>query len=440
MRVTIIHFMNKTITILITIVCLFNYGCGTNKNGFHLTTDKNELTVEVKKEVSKETTFQEKAYNFGKDYGALLLTVFGLFLGGRILKRKLLENHISTALIDIQNSNKEISKKSIVIIDDINAQLILDRDETLKKETDEVIKEQLLKVNELSIISQNGSRECQSLIFYLKETLQNTLNLMINSKEVIVMSNQDVFSLVRNTLTSVMHFATQVVPVPRSGKTTSLDTISRDLHKYVNDPKTNKYKYFNQGVNYDPYSALFMRFYVLNFNNNSIIKRSIFQMFENLPPVLNMMNKSKIYAPPVIFWKNPETESKFYLFLIGYKPDQKTYFNDGRIEVYTDLIYTNYQDNLLVIDHLVTKNTLVHFSDVFIPKSEFKFDANVKFLRDGFETIKIKANTEYLHQSFKGNKRKIRRKLVPKKDGGIRNYFKKIWNKFRQKIKSTNNQ
>ena len=432
--------MKKTITILLFAICLLNVSCGTNKNGFHLTTDKNELTVEVKKEVAKETTFQEKVYNFGKDYGAILIAVFGIILGGRILKRKLLENHISTALIDIQNSNKEISKKSIIILDEINTKLILDREETLNKETDEVIKEQLVKVNELYIISQNGSRECQSLIFYLKETLQNTLNLMVNSDQVIVMSNQDIFSLVRNTLTNVMHFATQVVPVPRSGKTTSLDTISRDLHKYVNDPKTKKYKYFNQGVNYDPYSALFMRFYVIHFNNNSIVKRAIFQMFENLPPVLNMMNKSKIYAPPIIEWENPETGVQFYLVLIGYKTTQPTYFNDGKIEIHTDLIYTNYQDNLSVIDLLVTRNTLIHFNDAFIRKSGFKFSAEVRFLRDGFETIKIKANTEYLYQSYQDNKRKIRRKLVPKKDGVIRNYFKRLWFKFREFIKPTNNQ
>ena len=421
--------MSKTITILITLICLLNFGCGTNKNGFHLNTDTNELTVEVKKEDSKEATFPEKAYNFGKDYGAILITVFGFILGGRILKRKLLENHISTALVDIQNSNKEISKKSILIIDEINTQLIHDRERTLNKETNEVIKEQLVKVNELYIISQSGSRECQSLIYYLKETLQNTLNLVVNSGYPIVMSNQDIFSLVTRTLTNVMHFATQVVPVPRSGKTTSLDTISRDLHKYVNDPKTKKYKYFNRGVNYDPYSALFMRFYLINFYNNSIVKRSIFQIFENLPPVLNMMYESKIYAPPVIEWDNPETGAQFKLFLIGYKPNERTDFNDGRIEFHTNLIYTNYEDNLFVIDALTARNTLIHFNDALIPKSSFKFSEEIRCNKDGFETIKIKANTEYLHQSFKDNRRRIRRKLTPTKDGIIRNYFRRIWSR-----------
>lgn len=408
--------MNKSITILITILCFLFLGCGINKKGFYLTTNKNELKVEVKKEHLKEKTLQEKAYNFGKDFGTIIITIVGLILGGRLLKRKLLENHISTALIDIQNNNKEISKKSIVILDEINSQLILKKEETLNKNTDEIIKEQLIKINELYISSQNGSSECQSLIFYLKETLHNTLNLMVNSDQAIVMSNYDVFNLIRNTLSNVMYFATQVVPVPKSGKTKSLNTISNDLHKYVNDPKTKKYKYFNQGVNYDPYSAMFMRFYVINFNNNSYIKRAIFQIFKNLPPVTSMMYKSEIYAPPIIEWKNIETGAQFYLYLIGYKTKSLNFSMYNKIDIHTDLIYTNYDDNLSVVEALLARNTLIHFSDAYILNSGFKFSKEVKFKRDGFETIKINVDTEYLHLSFNKNKRAFRKKLIPKRN------------------------
>jgi hypothetical protein len=406
--------MKKTITILLFAICLLNVSCGTNKNGFILTTDKNELTVEVKKEQEEVSSFGDKTYIFFKDFGVIILSAFGLLIGGKLLSRKLLENHISTALSDIQNSNKETLKQSVKLLDDIVSQVQFDRSNTLNKETAEIIEDLLIKVNDLYLVSQTGSSECQTLLFYLKQTLQDVLNLIKNSGVPIIMSNQDIFSLTRNTVESVTFIATRVVPVPKSGKTISEELITKDLRRYVNNSKYKRYKHFNQGVVFDQNSALFLMFYVINFNSNATIKRSMFKIHWSVPPVTTMMYKSKIYAPPIIQWKNIESDSIFTLYLIGYKPDQKTYFNDGKIEFHTDLFYTNPIDNVVVIDAIIKKNNLSDYKDAFINDTNFRFVSSDKVIKNSFETIQIKADTMNLFDAHRKNKRKIKKLINPR--------------------------
>lgn len=113
----------------------------------------------------------DKILSFVKDILGPLVALLGILLTIPILKKKLLENHITNALNKIQESNSAVKKKNQELIDGFT-HVLNSKSKILTKEEVESCFTELTKVFYLSL---DGSSDVTSLLYYLRETIRSGL-------------------------------------------------------------------------------------------------------------------------------------------------------------------------------------------------------------------------------------------------------------------------
>lgn len=347
-------------------------------------------------------------YRVLNDFQGSIIAVITLAITYPILQKKLLENHISNALSDIQIANNKLILKSTELIDEFiphtykNEILRLDELQYLTK----VIKE-------LQVLSLEANKDSNTIILFLKITLQNTIKHYDSTKHGII-SSREILGIIIRVLEQVIYFSTQVVQIPKSSKTSKNNLINKKISKYVTHSEFEKYKYFKQGFIDDAKSAHFILFYsyVVSTSTN-LITRSAFQIFENTFPIQSMAFIREFYAP--FHLEQKETIKVFsddlLLQLMGFEIRTSLSAITNSSKKIIVLNYTNPSDFFGFTDSLDKETIIKAFKDILVEDSGFDLSKMNSFSKQDKETITIEFDFEYCQSLFKNNKRSMRKLL-----------------------------
>lgn len=349
-------------------------------------------------------------YKYFIDLLSPLIAIAALWLTIPIIKKKLLENHISKALMDIQDANKKILSDTTDLIDEFLPKTY--SLEHVNKAELEVIFE---KIKLLYKSSQEGSSDCQTMLFFLKSTLQNTIKNYDKVKNSSLYT-REIYGLVIFTLEHVEFFSTQVVQIPKSTKTNIENLINKRIKKYVSHSEFEKYRHFNQGLIDDPNSAHYLIFYnKINSVSYNLLKRSAFQVFWDVSALKKMLYISGIYAPLEVNERDLDSKTTLIgdctLYLIGFKMSSEHIVQEGVQTKVVDLIYANPSDFFSFVSTLTLETLKSKFKDNFMPDIAFDFDNANKFSHKDIETISLQFDRAYLEKLFNQNRSKLKRKL-----------------------------
>lgn len=377
---------------------------------------KQNSTIQVQiQEPEKEKSNWGIVYDLLKDFSGTLVAIVGFTAGFFLIRRKLIERHISKALEDIQKANEKTMIESTRLLDEF-----LDRaSEPTRLDKDE-LREVLEKIKEVYVISQSGSSECQTLLFYLKFTLQNTSKHFSGEDDTVeYLLNSDFYNLIIRTLENVIFYSKQVVTIPKSTRIKSQSILIPRYAKYTTGSKYSTYRHFNLGFIYDANSALFLLFIdSVNRSYSVLLKRSAFKLFWNSNMLHVITYCEKIYAPLKLELPKTDNSNETYsLYLIGFEIANSVTFV-GKLETKKEivkLIYTNPSDNHRYVKSFVKNSNIKNFQDSFIQDSGFSLHNN-KATYKTLESVSFEFDLDYLEKLFKKNKQQIKR-LLPVKHG-----------------------
>lgn len=367
------------------------------------------------KEPEKENSNWDMVYDFLKDFSGALLTIGGLTAGFFLIRRKLIERHISKALEDIQKANEKTMIESTKLIDEFIERAL----EPTRLGKDD-LKEVLEKIKDVYNISQSGSSECQTLLFYLKFTLQETSKHYPGEEDNVEhLLNSDFYGLIIRLLENVIFYSRQVVTIPKSTRIKSQNILKPRYAKYTTGSKYSTYRHFNLGFIHDPNSALFLLFIdSVNRSYSVLLKRSAFKLFWNSNMLYVITYSEKIYAPVKLESpKTPISDEIYHLYLIGFEIVNRLSFDGGsgsKKEI-VRLIYTNPTDNHRYVKGFVKNTEIKNFQDSFIKDSGFSLNDSVKTNYRAVECVVFEFDLDYLKGLFKKNKIQIKKRLPVKR-------------------------
>lgn len=250
-------------------------------------------------------------------------------------------------------------------------------------------------------------------MYYLKITLFGTLRNY--NQEPDSLSIERFYLFVVRVLEKINYYSTQAVQIPRSSRTIKQALIKDDLKKYVTHSHILKYKYFPRGVIGDFHSVHFLQ--LTEETNNSglnLLRRSAFQIFTEPHAIAKLLYFNKIYAP----LKLKTAKQHFFnlpadLYLIGFT--LKTEYGANGEKKIVQLFYSNPNEQLGFVKGLSFENFLTSYSDDWIKDSRFKMDLGTKMFKQGYETLSISFERDYLHKMNNLNSRSIKKRLSIRK-------------------------
>jgi len=343
-----------------------------------------------------------------------LFALIGILVAIPILRKKLIENHITTKLNEIQSANTEIQSYNQQLLDKYLPQTY--SNEYLNKQDIENI---LSDLQQGFSIAQKASGDITTIMFYLKMTIQNIIKNFDTYTKSHFFITRSFLGFIIESLELSNFYASQVVQIPKSSATTQSPIITKTLHNFVTHSTISKYKHFNMGVINDPNSTHFTFFSdFANKTNCSALLRSAFQIYWSPNAIAKLLYLRKLYAPSVISMEVPDGYDPFLgresydMFLIGFSTSNRLSNDPNAPTKIVKLIYSNPDDvsrfvSGLTVDNKITKQ----FKDKWLPDTGFQLTKTESMSHTILETVELTFDRAYLEKMFECNKRKIKRKL-----------------------------
>lgn len=347
-------------------------------------------------------------YKILNDFQGSIVAVITLILTYPILKKKLLENHISKALTDIQETNKKLISASIDLIDEF-----IPHTYSNERISPEEVEYLYSKIKTLSLISQDANQDSNTMVFFLKETLRNTLK-HYDPKEHGIIISREILGLIISVLEEVIYFSTQVVQIPKSSKTTKSHLINEKIRKYVTHSEFEKYKYFKQGIIGDSRSAHALLFYSNVYSTSTkLITRSAFQIFQSVAPISNMLVINEFYAPLTLEMeeRSPLFNEQNILYLMGFKISNSLTTATATVNKVIELNYTNPSDFYGFAEGLTKDKFIKLLKDSYIVDSHFDLNKMTSYSTHKREIVSLKFDFSYVQGLYTSNERKLKKKM-----------------------------
>ncbi len=391
------------------IICLLITTQLLTANPKHKSEHQNKATVELEFSQKENKSETEKYFGYLKDLLGPLVALLGILLTLPILRKKLIENHITTKLNEIQSKNTEIQSYNQKLIDKY-IPLTYSNDLVRKEDLDNALND----LQEGFHISQNASSDVATLMFYLKTTIQGAIKHFDNQKSKLF-STRGFYGFIMDNLDLVNYYSKQVVQIPKSTKTQKSNIISKTIRKYVSHSQIEQFKYFKLGIIDSPDSAHFTMFSgKVNRTNHALLMRAAFQIYFSPKAIAKLLFINKIYAPLVLSKPHEDplfgTES-LDLYLIGFSISNQISVDPDAPTKVVDLIYSNPDDFHRFIDALKYEKVKSDFKDIWIPDSKFELSKSISMTKNEIETFKLKYDKTYLSEMHQKNSRMIKKKI-----------------------------
>lgn len=358
----------------------------------------------------EHSCFLESAYGIFKDLVEPIIAITGIIVAYPLLKKKLIENHITDALNIIQETNRSVLIDCHILIDKYVG--FMSKEVLITKAEVEASFEDTLALNHKANLA---SSDVMTLLFYLKRTLQVFVS-KYNQEELTFLTSHRYYPFLIETLESVIFFCSKAVPAPISADTERINSIHEKIRKYVSHGEFYKYKDFNQGLFFESNSAHYLKLYQ-NVNNTIIpqLKRAAYQIHFEPAPVALLLHLQKIYAPLIL--ENPsetllhDSNKKVSLHLIGFNIHTKTTLFDGQSYKTVTLSYSNISDSF-EYEQALDKDAFINsYRDIFLPNSDFDFKEAKSFKTEYKKVISIEFDLSFLNKEYKKVKSRFESRL-----------------------------
>jgi len=370
---------------------------------------ENTTKVELEFKQKEDKSNSEKYFDYFKDILGPLVALLGILLTLPILRKKLIENHITTKLNKIQAKNTEIQSYNQKLIDKY-IPLTYSNDLLTKQDLENALND----LQEGFNISQNASSDVATLMFYLKTTIQGTIKHFDNKKSQLF-STRGFYGFIMDNLDLVNYYSKQVVQIPKSTKTQKSDIITKSLRKYVSHSKIVQFKYFKLGIIDSPDSAHFTMFSgKVNRTNHALLMRATFQIYWSPKAIAKLLFIHKIYAPSILSMPHEDPlfgTKSLDLYLVGFSISNQLSIDPKDPTKVVDLIYSNPDDFHRFIEALKYDKLKSDFNDIWITDSKFDLSKSISMTKTEIETFRLKFDNVYLVDMYQQNKRKIKKKL-----------------------------
>ncbi|WP_346862849.1 hypothetical protein [uncultured Draconibacterium sp.] len=367
-------------------------------------------------------------FTFDKIWGYLVsllgpgVALYAVLIARPLLRNKLIENHVTQRIDQIHKSNSEVRLYCQQLISSYTP-LIYKHDrfkiEDIKKLNEDLEKGYLL--------TQDSSSEVATLIYYLKNTLQQYERKFNYYEQTFHIYSSDIFPFVINVLNRVVMYSTQVIPIPATTEIRNVDLIVKPLNRFVTDGKMSKFKNYRLGVNYDKDSASCLIYTdMVNQTSMKHLKECASIVMSSSQSIAKLLYLRNIYIPLVWGAKKYPKDALFRieLTLVGF--DENT--NIGIEGEESNKTVVLYYSNLSNFDYLpkLTEETFVgNFLDDWLRIENFKFPKPIKFAYVTDEMIKIEVDRKELQEIYNSYRRKIKNNLRIKRDKV--SMFEKMW-------------
>ena len=363
----------------------------------------NKVDFQITLSSKIDTSLFDKIWIYIKDLLGPAVALIGILLSLRLLRKKLIENHVTKQLVQIQDTNREVQKQCEKLIDNYLPKF--DNNEKLNIKEAEAT---FVEIQELYYLALDSSSDVVTMLFYLKTTLQGALKYYKSTNESFI-TTREYYRLILGILQRTVFYTTKVIPIPKSTKTESKYLINKKIRKFVRNTDYSQFKYFSHGIIYDSLSAHYILFYSKVNYCHPYIQRAAYKIYDDYKPILRILYSIDIYAPPFL---ESEDEAPVFgtmkLNLIGISHQTEVSFNEAPNSKIVELTYSNTNDIFNFVDEsLKFEKFKTKFHDTLFNFSEFDLNEAKSMKNIGFESIIVKFDLEYLKQKFKANKYKI---------------------------------
>ena len=367
--------------------------------------------VQIESDVSSNKTISEfdNILNHLKDILGPAIALFGILMTLPILRKKLIENHIITSLNEIHSANSEVLVFNQNLIDKYISYTYMDS--KMSKQDIEIILKDIQKGFHLS---QKASSDVVTLMYYLKNVVQNTVR-NYDSNSLKCLTSASFLGFIITILELVNFYTTQVVQIPKSSKTQSKNIIIKSLRRFVTYSNINQYKHFKLGIINDPDSAHFLIFCdKANKSGHPLLLRSTFQIHWNPNSIAKILYLEKIYAPSILEKSVNNSMlgiERLVLYLVGFILQNQFSDNPNDPKRIVKLIYSNPNDFYHFVSGLTYDKLKSDFVDSWVINSDFYINNSISMENIDFETISLKFDKCILENLFHKNIKKIKNKI-----------------------------
>lgn len=336
------------------------------------------------------------------------VALFAVLITRPLLKKKLIETHVTQKIEQIHNSNSNVR---------LYCQKLISKYTPLAHKIKPLKHQDIINltndITEGYLVTQDSSSEVATLMYYLKDTMQQYERRFNYYQKTFHVYTSDILPFVVNVLNRVVMYSTQVIPVPVKTRISNKDLIVKPLRRFVTDGKMAELKNFRLGVNYDEDSATCLIYTdMVNRTNMQFLKECAYLVTNSTRSIAKLFYYRNMYAP--LIWRSKKhPKNSFFeikLTLVGF--DENTnYMMDSEESNETVVLYYS---NLTSLSHKpeTEETSFVNdFSDSWLNTDSIKFPKPIKFAYIAEEMIKVEVEREALHEIFKLNKKGIKNNL-----------------------------
>lgn len=338
------------------------------------------------------------------DFAPVIVALIGILVGRQVLRKKLVEKHISSKLIEIQEANSSLIDEAQKLIDKY-VSLSYKVDNLSHELQDEIIEE----IRRCHLLSLKGSSEVATLMYYLTYIIETSFLSVKPNGEREIFAGPRTLSFINTVLQRAIYYSSLAVPIPKSSRLKSSSILNPILRPFVPDDKFHRYRKFKIGANYDQNSA------IASILSGDVYKSKLPVFMRSFLQVLNTPIHSakalilqKLYAPPTLK-RTERTELPIggddFLHLVGFASSIEHKFKENKKVQLVHLYYANSSNFKLFAENLVSNSGIKDFVDDWLTDSGFDSSLNSKVKLEAKEVIQVTFEEEYLSELYKQNRR-----------------------------------
>ncbi|WP_163323000.1 hypothetical protein [Draconibacterium mangrovi] len=352
------------------------------------------------------------------------VALYAVYIARPLLRNKLIENHVTQRIDQIHKSNSEVRQYCLKLIRNYTPS-VYEHDKFGEEDLNKIIRD----LEKGYLITHESSTEVATLLYFLKNTLQQYGRRFDYYEQKFHVFSSDIFPFVINVLNRVVSYSTQVIPVPVTTDISNKDLIIKPLSRFVTDGKISKFKNFRLGVNFDKDSASCLIYTdMVNRTSMEYLKECSSIVISSISSIGKLLYLREIYAPLIWASKKYPKDALFRitLTLVGFDENTNIGIEGGESNKTVVLYYSNLS-NFGYSPKLTEETFVDNFLDDWLSIGNFKYPKPIKFAYVTDEMIKVEVDRKELQEIFNSHKRKIRNNLRIKRDKIT--VVKKVWQK-----------
>lgn len=336
--------------------------------------------------------------SFFESLSVIVVGFLGLVWAYPLLKKKATESYVEKQVDIIFEANRHLREKCISLLDKYPLSM---RSNDLDKQT---VEEALEDVRNLYYDSIEANYDAYRYAYLLYGSVNSFYKYIANSIPNGLHAHyykEDFYSFLHNHIDQILQYASTIDSIARMS-VDSKKKLVKSIDKYVVGNDSMVLPGINGKIRFKKADSLL----VLFFSNNMelpegmhLLHESCFKIIPNGSSFARMMENQKWYAPIQLKLGDFFVFKELILDLVAYRHKVSQSLENGIVESYTILYYSNISNIAFVDTYANKKDTFNDIVDTYIGKSVLKSSDIDDFWVEG-ERVGIKIKKETLKQYY----------------------------------------